>query len=193
MRPGHAGAVDDLTHLALAARDGDGAAAAAFVRAGQGDVWRLAAHLVDRGAADDVTQETFERALRSLRSFRGEASARTWLLTIARRTCADTIRRRTRERAREARMRAVAVDGASVAPEPTAELDALVADLDPDRRTAFVLTQLLGYGYAEAAAVCGCPIGTIRSRVSRARADLLAGMAAGGLADDDDDPTVRPG
>jgi RNA polymerase sigma-70 factor (ECF subfamily) len=48
----------------------------------------------------------------------------------------------------------------------------LLAGLDPLRRAAFVLTQLLGLSYAEAAQVCGCPVGTIRSRVARARADL---------------------
>jgi RNA polymerase sigma-70 factor (ECF subfamily) len=50
---------------------------------------------------------------------------------------------------------------------------ALLALLAEDRRAAFVLTQLLGYSYAEAAEVCGCPVGTIRSRVARAREDLL--------------------
>lgn len=180
---GHAGGVDELTRLALEARDGDGTATAEFVRRSQGEVWRLVAHLVDRGAADDLTQEVYERALRSLRSFRGDASARTWLLTIARRTCVDTIRRRTRERAREARMRSVAVDVAVSLPEPTGELEALVASLDPDRRMAFVLTQLLGYGYAEAAEVCDCPVGTIRSRVARARADLLAALDEGSAPD----------
>ncbi len=58
------------------------------------------------------------------------------------------------------------------------ELDALVAALDPDRREAFVLTQLLGLRYDEAAEVCGCPIGTIRSRVARARLDLAAALSA---------------
>jgi RNA polymerase sigma-70 factor (ECF subfamily) len=47
-----------------------------------------------------------------------------------------------------------------------------MAALEPDRRAAFVLTQLLGCSYAEAAAVCGCPVGAIRSRVARAREDL---------------------
>ena len=55
--------------------------------------------------------------------------------------------------------------------------DDLVAGLDADRREAFVLTQLVGLSYEEAAAVVGCPIGTIRSRVARARADLLAVVA----------------
>jgi RNA polymerase sigma-70 factor, ECF subfamily len=48
-----------------------------------------------------------------------------------------------------------------------------VRALTGDRRDAFVLTQVLGLGYAEAAEVCGCPIGTIRSRVARARRDLV--------------------
>ena len=53
------------------------------------------------------------------------------------------------------------------------DLDQLVHGLEPDRRTAFVLTQLVGLTYDEAAAVCDCAVGTIRSRVARARAELL--------------------
>lgn len=52
----------------------------------------------------------------------------------------------------------------------------VLARLDLDRRTAFVLTQLLGFDYATAAAICGCPIGTIRSRVACAREQLVADM-----------------
>jgi len=163
--------VDDLTRTAVAARDGDSAALARFVRESQADVWRLAAHLVDRGAADDLTQEIYERALRSLPSFRGDSSARTWLLSIARRTCVDTIRRRTRMRLRETRMRALATERHEHIGYDT-ELDELLSALDPDRRAAFVLTQLLGYSYAEAGEVCDCPVGTIRSRVARARAEI---------------------
>ena len=56
-------------------------------------------------------------------------------------------------------------------------VDDLLDVLDPDRREAFVLTQLVGLSYEEAAAVVGCPIGTIRSRVARARADLLIAVS----------------
>jgi RNA polymerase sigma-70 factor (ECF subfamily) len=52
----------------------------------------------------------------------------------------------------------------------------LLDGLDPDRREAFVLTQLIGLSYAEAADVCGCPVGTIRSRVARARDDLVSAV-----------------
>ena len=48
-----------------------------------------------------------------------------------------------------------------------------MAALGDDRRSAFVLTQVIGLSYAEAAEVCEVPVGTIRSRVARARADLL--------------------
>jgi RNA polymerase sigma-70 factor (ECF subfamily) len=53
------------------------------------------------------------------------------------------------------------------------EVEEAISALDPDRREAFVLTQLFGFSYEDAAAAVGCPIGTIRSRVARARADLL--------------------
>ena len=67
------------------------------------------------------------------------------------------------------------VDGNSQAdPTPTYELDELILGLQPDRRAAFVLTQITGLRYEEAAEVLDVPVGTIRSRVARARADLVA-------------------
>ena len=57
-------------------------------------------------------------------------------------------------------------------------LRAMLTRLEPARREAFVLTQLVGLSYAEAAEVCGCPVGTIRSRVARARNDLVAELDA---------------
>ena len=54
----------------------------------------------------------------------------------------------------------------------------LLGRLDPERREAFVLTQLLEFSYVEAAELCGCPVGTIRSRVARARAELVAHLEA---------------
>ena len=61
----------------------------------------------------------------------------------------------------------------SVAPIRDIELTQLIGSLDPDRRDAFVLTQILGLSYDEAAEICGCPVGTIRSRVARARTDAV--------------------
>jgi RNA polymerase sigma-70 factor, ECF subfamily len=173
--------MDELTRLLRAAQGGDRLALAAFIRGSQAEVWRLCAYLVDRQAAEDLTQEVYLRAWTALAGWRGEASARTWLLAIARRTCAQAIRRRPRPLSRHA-MPAVGDD--QVLPDPTEAvlLTQLIAGLDLPRRTAFVLTQLLGLSYAEAAEVCGCPVGTIRSRVARARVDLTNQLHDDGLA-----------
>jgi RNA polymerase sigma-70 factor (ECF subfamily) len=169
---------DETTALALAARDGDPAAQAAFVRATQTEVWRFTAALIDPGAADDLTQETFLRAFRSLRSFEGRSSVRTWLLGIARRTCADHLRSVVRRRRLDARLAAQAVTETH-APDPAHRLSSadLLSRLSDERRTAFVLTQVLGLSYAEAAEVEDVPVGTIRSRVARARDELVTAVS----------------
>lgn len=171
--------MDELTRLLIEARNGDRLALAAFIRTSQAEVWRLVAHLVGSNEADDVTQDVYVRAWRAVPAFRGDASARTWLLAIARRACADELRRRTRRRrlgdrlTREARAPVATPDGASLL-----ATSALLAQLTPDRREAFVLTQVLGCSYAEAAVVSGVPVGTIRSRVARARGDLIEALRA---------------
>lgn len=161
---------DELTDLAVRAQGGDRVALSDFVRATQDDVWRVCAHLTSPGQADDVAQEVYLRALRSLPRFRAESSARTWLLAIARNTAIDTVRSSVRRRRLQARTPAV-----EDTPDTSggADLNALVDALDPDRRSAFVLTQVVGCSYEEAAEICGCPVGTIRSRVARARGDLI--------------------
>jgi RNA polymerase sigma-70 factor, ECF subfamily len=166
---------DDLTALLLAAQEGDRLALSAWIRSSQAEVWRLCAQLVSREQADDVTQEVFLRAYRALPAFRGDSSARTWLLSIARRTCADAVRdlRRRRRLATLMERPVVEPDFARAV-----SVEALLSGLDPERRVAFVLTQVVGLSYAEAAEVCDCPVGTIRSRVARARADLVARLGA---------------
>lgn len=169
---------DAITLAALRARRGDDEAAAAFVRATQADVWRLCVHLGSRQAADDLAQETYSRAFAALHRFGGRSSARTWLLSIARRVCADAVRQAVRHRDLHARA-AAGVQLLSGDPADATAVRALLAGLERDRREAFVLTQLVGLSYAEAAEVCGCPVGTIRSRVARARADLVDGWRGG--------------
>jgi RNA polymerase sigma-70 factor (ECF subfamily) len=165
--------VDELTRLLLDAADGDRLALSALVRRTQADVWRFCAHLVDPASADDLTQDVYLRAMRSIPRFRGDASARTWLFAIARNTAADEIRRRRRRRRLPGpEPEAVSDDAGLVA------LHELIEALDPDRREAFVLTQVAGLSYAEAAEACGVPVGTIRSRVARARTDLAGHLVA---------------
>jgi RNA polymerase sigma-70 factor (ECF subfamily) len=169
--------MDELTLLARAAGRGDRGALARLIRQTQGDVWRLCAHLVDPAAADDLTQDTYLRAIPALGKFRGDAPVRVWLLSIARRACAAEFEARSRDRRLTARLVAMPDAGLSqppAAPDAQVVADDLMAGLRPDRRAAFILTQMLGCSYAEAAAICDCPVGTIRSRVARAREDLDA-------------------
>jgi RNA polymerase sigma-70 factor, ECF subfamily len=176
--PADRGDEDAVTAAALLARGGDDVAAAAFVRLTQVEVWRFVAALVGAQHADDVTQDTYLRAFRGLPDFAGRASARTWLLSIARRACADHVRSAVRARRLDARVAAE--------PEPKSSADhaglhaasELIGRLPGERRVAFVLTQVLGLSYAEAAEIEDVPVGTIRSRVARARADLVAAISA---------------
>lgn len=168
---------EQVTRAALAARAGDREAAALLVRSTQADVWKLCAHLSDPASADDLTQETYLRAFRALHRFAGRSTARTWLLAIARRACADHVRALRRDRAH---LTGVVEPAETAVPDVSdgVALRALLAGLDQDRREAFVLTQVIGLSYAEAASVCGCPVGTVRSRVARARDELVTGMDA---------------
>lgn len=163
--------MDPFRCLLEAAREGDDAALAELVRRTQRAVWRLCAALGSAGEVEDLVQETYLRAMRALPAYRGEAPVRAWLLSIARRVCADHVRQREQRRhlalkLSDARVRSV--------PRPADPVDDITRSLPADRREAFVLTQLLGLSYEEAAAILDCPVGTIRSRVARARIELLA-------------------
>jgi RNA polymerase sigma-70 factor (ECF subfamily) len=158
--------MSDPTQALIAAQDGDHTAFDRFVRLTIDDVTPYCRYLGDPDHVDDLVQDTYLRALRSLHTYRGDSDARRWLLTIARRACADAIEQRQRWRRTELTRRPDRDHAGTV------ELELLLADLPDDQRQAFVLTQLLGYRYDEAATICDCPVGTIRSRVARARTQL---------------------
>ncbi|MFJ9247229.1 sigma-70 family RNA polymerase sigma factor [Streptomyces sp. NPDC101776] len=179
---------ESLTDWALAARHGDPAAVDHLVRALHRDVLRYVAHLcADPQAVDDLAQDTFLRALGSLHRFEGRSSARTWLLSIARRAVIDSYRHAAvRPRLSDVQDWQLAVELAQPQGLPgfddgVALLD-LLALLPDERREAFLLTQLLGLPYAEAAEFADCPVGTVRSRVARARATLMDQLADEGAS-----------
>ncbi|GAA3483025.1 sigma-70 family RNA polymerase sigma factor [Streptomyces yanii] len=169
-----------ITAWALAARGGDPVAIERFVHALHRDVRRYIAYLgADPQAVDDLTQDTFLRAFGSLHRFEGRSSARTWLLSIARRAVVDSIRcSASRPRLSRTDDWERAVERAQPRGLPGFDdgiaLSDLLAGLPHERREAFVLTQLLGLPYAEAALVSDCSVGTVRSRVARARIALIA-------------------
>ncbi|MEY2583148.1 MAG: polymerase sigma-70 factor, subfamily [Ilumatobacteraceae bacterium] len=160
----------ELRALVDAAREGDNVAVRELVRRTQPSIWRLCDILGSAGEQDDLVQETYLRAFRSLSNFRGDAPVNAWLLSIARHVCADHVRTRVRQRRLLGALSQATEDEWTPAPgNPTY---ALLDAIDTDRREAFLLTQVLGLSYDEAAIVLDCPIGTIRSRVARARAEL---------------------
>jgi len=168
----HNRSVNELDELALAARDGNRLALDAFTRKTLPAVQSLCRHLGDPDTADDLVQETYARMMRSLPGFRGDGSARSWLLRIARNTCADATRVRKRRRTRDSF--AEVPDVADAPASGWTEVTSVLQSLSADRQQAFVLTQILDLPYQDAAEILEVPIGTVRSRVARAREDLLA-------------------
>ena len=164
--------MDDLTALALRAKAGDRNALDRFVTDTLSDVLGVCGYLGKPSDPEDLAQETYARALGSIHRFRGDGSARAWLLSIARRVCADATRNAIRSRKLDERLLADLMT-ANYHDHRWVEIDELLSSLDDDRRTAFVLTQLIGLSYEEAAESMECPVGTIRSRVARARQQLL--------------------
>ena len=169
---------DDLAGLAYAAGTGDRDALTDLIRLTQRDVQRFLGLLTSPGDVEDLTQETYLRAMSALPRFAGRSTLRTWLFAIARRVAADHFRRGFR------RPPTVTLPGWPESLETAAShrfeehhaLTDLVAGLTVERREAFLLTQVAGLSYAEAAEICGCPVGTIRSRVARAREDLVTAL-----------------
>ena len=164
--------VDAWTGPARRAAAGDRRALEELIGLAQADVWRYCVAFVGPGDADDTAQDALLRVVRSVHGFRGDAPARVWVMAITRHTCLDAIRLSVRRRQLDAQRREVETIG-TPSGEGLVDLADLLARLDEDRRDAFVLTQVVGLSYLEAAAACGCPVGTIRSRVARARLQLV--------------------
>lgn len=178
-RPGPA--EDPLTAAALAARDGDPDALRTLLAGTQGPLRRFCAAMVPGQDPDDLVQETYLRAWRALGGFRADSTVLTWLTAIARRVCIEAVtrsRRRGHVDAGPADPAHVPSGAAMADPAGDAELTDLIRRLDPDRREALVLTRLVGLSYEEAARVTEVPVGTVRSRVARARRLLVQWLAA---------------
>jgi RNA polymerase sigma-70 factor, ECF subfamily len=165
--------VDELDSLAVVARDGDRRALGRLIRLTQVDVYRLCDRLGPSGQAEDLTQESYIQMMRCLPQFRGESSFRTWLLSIARNVCANALRRRNRRDliSLHSKFRSTLAVNADF--DSSVDVRNLFNQLHPQRREAFVLTQIIGLSYEETASVCDVAVGTIRSRVARARTQLI--------------------
>jgi RNA polymerase sigma factor (sigma-70 family) len=140
----------------------------------------------NREDADDLVQDTLERAWSRAGLWQGVRDMRSWLFSIMHNLHVDALRR--------GRLETVALDertpdviAAPAAPDRLAlrDLDAALQALPPEQREVLLLVALEGMAYADIARALGIPVGTVMSRVSRARArlrDALSGEAAAALA-----------
>lgn len=170
----------------LRAQQGDAAACRILVKTHQrrvmGQLRAMLAPVGRGGLVEDLAQETFLRAFRALPRFRGDgrASFATWLVTIATRVALNELRRRPPPvEYLDTVTESVRTGGAAVAERhASAEaIDRAVADLPPAFRGAFLLRELHGLDYGEIAEVMEVDVGTVKSRLSRARAKLRLALA----------------
>lgn len=181
--------------LISAAQAGDLEAFNQIVRLYETRVYNLCYRMLgDADAAADATQDAFIAAFRNVRSFRGGVF-KAWLLRIATNACYDALRARKRRPA-------VSLDSAdneddntrTETPDPGESLDEMVvrqelsaaiqqglAELPEDQRIVIILSDIQGLAYEEIAQITGVQLGTVKSRLSRARAKLRDILRAGEL------------
>jgi len=146
---------------------------------------------VDR--ADDLVQETLLRAWANLNSFEPGTNMSAWLFTILRNLFRSEYRKRRRE---VADGDGTYAETLKTQPEQTSRVEfeefrTALAKLPSDQREALVLVGASGFSYEEAAGICGCAVGTVKSRVNRARVKLAELLSIEGIDDFGPDQASR--
>jgi RNA polymerase sigma-70 factor (ECF subfamily) len=173
-------AAGDSAEFVARLRAGDRRAFEDLVRAHQHRVYGLALRMLGNAAeAQDVAQEVFLRAHRGLAEFRGDARLSTWLYTIVSRLCLNRLagsERRLTQHGDETLGRLAdgrpGPDEALERDELDAALHRAIAELPEERRVVVVLRDVDGLAYEDIAEILALPVGTVRSRLHRARLDL---------------------
>ncbi len=177
------------TELIARAVAGDGEAFGELVRPFEAKVYGLAYRMCgNRDDAYDLSQEAFLKVYRALGRFRGQSSFSTWLYRVVSNTCLDQMRRKKRSAAvaslddpldtesgvlqREVADSTFEPEQLALRSEVAAEVQSAVSHLAPDHRLAILLRDYQDMPYEEIASVMGCNLGTVKSRISRARAAL---------------------
>ena len=168
------------SELVVRSKDGDLHAFNFIVQRYQSQVLNLSARIIgDRGRAEDVTQETFISAYQAIGRFRG-GSLRAWLMRIAANASRDSLRgsRRRPEQSLDESLESPSFQPASAEASPeehaerselNAELQKAILALSDDQRAVLVLIDVQGFSYEETTESVGASIGTVKSRLNRAR------------------------
>jgi RNA polymerase sigma-70 factor, ECF subfamily len=184
-----AGSARPVDLLLEAFRQGKPGAFDAIVRAHQDRVYAFCARMLsDREEALDIAQEVFLSAYRNLDGFREEAALSSWLLKIAANRCLNRIRQRSSRAAREVSYpEPVERDDLPFQPPAPEEgrpdrfaesremgkiLERALLRIDADSRWLMLLSDVEGFTYEEVAAMAGIPVGTVKSKLHRARMAL---------------------
>jgi RNA polymerase sigma-70 factor, ECF subfamily len=165
---------------------GDPRAAAGIIQRFNGRVFGLCMRMLGhRQDAEDMAQETFVRALGSLRRWDRTRPFEPWLLAIAANRCRTLLARRSR--------RPVATDFVEQVPEHRGdesaarqlaeELERALAGIRPDYRQAFCLFHEQHLSYEEIASICDRPLGTVKTWIHRARKDIAEHLLERGLVE----------
>ena len=139
----------------------------------------------DAETADDLVQDTLERALSRWLLRRADGDVRAWLFTILRNVYFTELRRKRREveDVEGQHAASIAVAGEQAAHLDMSDFQNALARLPPDQREVLTLVGASGFSYEEAAEICGVAVGTIKSRLNRARARLASLLAIGHVSD----------
>jgi len=173
------------SRLVEKARAGDAEAFGLIFERSKGMVWNVAYRMTgDFDEAEDLAQDVFVTAWRKLASFRGESAFSTWLyrITVNKALNAKKSGRMLQRLTDEETANLVDVE-TFTRQNPTAGVEqleterilaGLLAQLEPERRLALILREIEGLSYEEIAEAMDTPVGTVRSRISRAREELEA-------------------
>jgi RNA polymerase sigma-70 factor (ECF subfamily) len=173
------------SELAVLAR-GDDAAFEELVRRYYNDVYRLCAYFVrDREEAWDLAQDTFVKAHKGIRKFRGDASFKTWLFRIASNRSKDHLKKRRLPTTPLEDWHGDRIGNEAAGPEEMARgaelgeaLERALENLSPKHRLAITLREFEGLSYEEMAETMNCRIGTVMSRLHHARRRLREELEA---------------
>ncbi len=201
---GNAGVPDDETQLIERAKAGDGGAATEIVERYQRRIYTLCLRLLgNRDDAEELTQETLVKALTGLERFDGRSSLGTWLHRIATNACYSRIRSdNVRSRGRvpwpedgepQGRSRVQSGDESVDAGLRRRQAAAALDGLQAEHRVVLVLRDVQGLEYEQLAEVLGVPVGTIKSRLFRARLALREAVEAATSRSIDQPHTGREG
>ena len=169
--------MDNLTRDLVMAQDGDLGAFSRAVRDAQPEIQRFCTWFMGNARdIDDLVQETLLRMYKGIDSFRVDSRGISWVLTIARRTCLDHARRHNRQQLLLRALEKETLTSHNYGDASTFYITEEIDSLPELLREAFVLVKIFGCSYSEAASVLQCPIGTVQSRVARARILLVTSL-----------------